>query len=48
MPLSTAPYALVVDDGPIILMDAKGILEDAGFRAHEATTGDQAIRRSGC
>ena len=43
MALSTAPFALVVDDDPIILMDAKGILEDAGFRAHEAATGDQAI-----
>ena len=39
---STIPYALVVDDDPIILMDACGILEDAGFRYYEAGTGDEA------
>jgi DNA-binding NtrC family response regulator len=44
MTLSTTPYALVVDDDPIILMDACGILEDAGFRFHEASTGDAAKR----
>ena len=40
---STIPFALVVDDDPIILMDASGILEDAGFRTHEADNGDAAI-----
>lgn len=43
MEASTKPYALVVDDDPIILMDACGILEDAGFRTHEADHGDAAI-----
>lgn len=42
MPQSTVPFALVVDDDPIILMDATGILEDAGFRVHEAMDGDEA------
>ncbi len=42
MTKSTDPYALVVDDDPIILMDACGILEDAGFRFFEAGDGDQA------
>ncbi|MBB3694834.1 response regulator [Sphingomonas sp. BK580] len=43
MESSTIPFALVVDDDPIILMDASGILEDAGFRTHEANDGDAAI-----
>ena len=30
MTLSTVPYALAVDDDPLILMDARDILEDAG------------------
>ncbi|WP_426265469.1 response regulator [Sphingomonas sp. PWP1-2] len=42
MDVSTTPYALVVDDDPIILMDACAILEDAGFRFYEASTGDEA------
>ncbi|KQN04044.1 MULTISPECIES: response regulator [unclassified Sphingomonas] len=42
MPTSTIPFALVVDDDPMILMDTSGILEDAGFRIHEAMDGDQA------
>lgn len=42
MTQSTNPYALVVDDDPIILMDACGILEDAGFRFFEASNGDEA------
>jgi CheY-like chemotaxis protein len=43
METSTVPYALVVDDNPIILMDVTGILEDAGFRTYEADDGDAAI-----
>lgn len=43
MDTSTAPYALVVDDDPIILMDASGMLEDAGFRFYQASTGDEAL-----
>ncbi len=42
MATSTAPFALVVDDDPMILMDTTGILEDAGFRVHEAMNGDEA------
>lgn len=36
------PFALVVDDDALILLDAAGILEDAGFRALEASTVDAA------
>lgn len=43
MAISTVPYALAVDDDPIILMDVTGILEDAGFRTYEADDGDAAI-----
>ncbi|WP_375244146.1 response regulator [Sphingomonas parapaucimobilis] len=43
MTLSTVPYALAVDDDPIILMDARAILEDAGYRCHEAGDSDAAI-----
>ncbi|MHB9308348.1 response regulator [Fusobacterium polymorphum] len=43
MTLSTVPYALAVDDDPLILMDARDILEDAGYRCHEADDGDSAI-----
>ena len=42
MTASTAPYALVVDDDPIVLMDASGILQDAGFRFYQASSGDEA------
>ncbi|WP_010219648.1 response regulator [Sphingomonas sp. PAMC 26621] len=43
MDVSTAPYALVVDDDPLILMDARDILEEAGFRCHDRDTGAEAI-----
>ena len=42
MEASTIPFALVVDDDPIILMDVCGILEDVGFRCHSADHGDAA------
>lgn len=42
MTTSTVPYALAVDDDPIILMDICGILEDAGFRCHSVDDGDAA------
>ena len=32
MTLSTVPYAIVVEDDPIIMMETSYILEDAGFR----------------
>lgn len=43
MSRSTIPYALVVDDDPLILLHACEILEEAGFRFYEAGTGDEAI-----
>ncbi|WP_189677645.1 response regulator [Sphingomonas glacialis] len=43
MDLSTEPYALVVDDDTLILMDACHILREAGFRCHEAGTGHEAV-----
>ena len=42
MTASTIPYALIVDDDPIILMDLDGILTDAGFRCYDAGDGDAA------
>jgi DNA-binding NtrC family response regulator len=42
MPLSTQPYALVVDDDPLILMGTSDILQEAGFRCYEADNGDEA------
>ncbi|KQU61609.1 histidine kinase [Sphingomonas sp. Leaf339] len=42
MTMSTVPYALIVDDDPIILMDACAIIEDAGFRSLDAVSGDEA------
>lgn len=43
MERSTVPFALVVDDDALILMLAREILEEAGFRCHEARCGDEAI-----
>lgn len=37
------PTVLVVDDEPLIRMDAVGMLEDAGFRVLEAANADEAI-----
>ncbi len=42
MAIPTVPYALVVDDDPLILMHACDIPEGAGFRFYEAGTGDEA------
>lgn len=42
MTTSTVPYALIVDDDPIIALDLDGILTDAGFRCYEAEHGDAA------
>ena len=44
MEKSTMPYALVVDDDALILMDASDILKEAGFRVYEAGSGDEAKR----
>ncbi len=43
MQLSTVPYAIVVEDDPIIMMETSFILEDAGFRVYESFDGDEAI-----
>lgn len=43
-PQGDAPHALVVDDDALILMEATGILEDAGFRVLEAINVVQALR----
>jgi CheY-like chemotaxis protein len=43
MPDAFTPFALVADDDPLIRMDAAGILEDVGFRVHEAAGYDQAM-----
>ncbi|RYF21040.1 MAG: response regulator [Oxalobacteraceae bacterium] len=43
MLLSTVPYAIVVEDDPIIMMDTTYILEEAGFRVYESFDGDEAI-----
>jgi len=37
------PYALVADDDALIRMDASDILQNAGFRVHEACGVDEAI-----
>jgi CheY-like chemotaxis protein len=36
-------FALVVDDDPIIRMDAADILTDAGFQTHEAANVSEAL-----
>lgn len=43
MTVSSAPYALVVDDDPLILMNTASILQNAGFQALEAMDGDEAL-----
>jgi DNA-binding NtrC family response regulator len=40
--LSTVPYALIVEDDALIMMSVVDIIEEAGFRSREATTGDDA------
>lgn len=44
MSVSTDPYALVVDDDALILLDLCHIVEDAGFRVHEARDGGEAVK----
>jgi CheY-like chemotaxis protein len=39
---STVPYALVVEDDELIMMAVVDIIEEAGFRSRQATTGDAA------
>lgn len=37
------PYALIADDDAFIRMDAAHILEDAGYRVHEAANVEEAL-----
>ena len=43
MSFSTTPYAIVVEDDPLIIMETTFILEEAGFRVQECFDGDEAI-----
>lgn len=43
MSLSTIPFALAVDDHPVILESMCAILDEAGFRCYKACDGDAAI-----
>lgn len=43
MTASDAPFALVIDDDVLIRMDAADILEQSGFRTHEAGDVEEAI-----
>jgi DNA-binding response OmpR family regulator len=40
---SRPPYALVVEGHVLIRLDAASILEDAGFKVLDVTTGDEAM-----
>ena len=42
-PGAAKPVILVVDDEPIIRLDAVGIIEDAGFIAFEAADAEEAL-----
>ena len=42
-PAHPRPFALVVDDEPLLRMDIAEILEQAGFRTLEAASGDEAL-----
>ncbi|MBU2359158.1 MAG: response regulator [Alphaproteobacteria bacterium] len=37
------PAVLIVEDEPLIRMDAVDMVKDAGFKTHEASSADQAI-----
>jgi CheY-like chemotaxis protein len=37
------PYALVADDDPLVRLDASDIIQDAGFRVHEASSVNEAF-----
>ena len=43
-PSDRRPYALVTDDDAMIRMVIADILEDAGFRTHEAMDAEEALR----
>jgi CheY-like chemotaxis protein len=42
---SDRPHALVVDDNPVNLLVASGLLENAGFEVHTAAGGQEALTR---
>ncbi|MCF7701744.1 response regulator [Loktanella sp. M215] len=43
MPISTLPAVLVVEDEPLIRMDAIDIITEPGFRTYEAKSADETI-----
>lgn len=43
MPPMKRPNVLVVEDSPLLLLMAIGVVEDAGFHAISATTADEAV-----
>ena len=43
MSIDFTPYALVTDDDVFIRMEASDILQDAGFRVHEASSVNEAL-----
>ena len=44
MPTFPLIRILLVDDEPLIRLDARAILEDAGYQVVEATSADEALR----
>jgi DNA-binding response OmpR family regulator len=43
MAYSTVPYAILVEDNPLIMMGTSVILKEAGFRVYKAFDGEEAI-----
>ena len=43
MPIDLLPAVLVVEDEPLIRMDAVDFITEAGFQTYEASSADQAI-----
>ncbi len=43
MDSNTRPAVLIVEDEPLIRMDAVDMIREAGFRTYEAASADQAI-----
>ena len=43
-PRKPIPAVLIVEDEPLIRMGTASLIEDAGFKVHEAGNADEAIR----
>jgi CheY-like chemotaxis protein len=43
-PMKPVPAVLIVEDEALIRMDTASLIEDAGFKVHEAGNADEAIR----